>query len=150
MSAADWKKTKQPLIVTLEFSENSGCRGQPQRKGWEVKEKAHSVSCGYPLPGWCDDVSWRACGDKGIKALTPSKGLLHVVNVSTEGFLCPFGLATWVKGKSEACIISLPLSLGEAMCVVLRAEPFVKSRDGGMSSPSWMEMRACREGDALG
>ena len=49
-----------------------------------------------------------------------------MVNISSEGFLCPFGLATWVKGKREACVISLLLCLGEAVCVVIWAERLVK------------------------
>lgn len=50
-----------------------------------------------------------------------------MVAVSNEGFLYPFGLAAWVKGKSEACIICLPPCLGEAMCVVLWAERVVRA-----------------------
>lgn len=91
---------------------------------WVEGERARVVGqlC-CPLPGWCDDLSRRACGDRRPKFLvTPSRGLLHVVNISSEGFLCPFGLATWVKGEREACVVSLILCLSEEVCVVLWAE----------------------------
>ena len=115
------------LVVTLEFSENSGCHGQPKEEGLRGERASVVGQLCRPLPGWRDDLSWRACGDRRPKFLvTPSGGLLHVVNISSEGFLCPFGLATWVKGKGEACVISLLLCLGEAVCVVVWAERLVK------------------------
>lgn len=38
------------------------------------------------------------------------------------GIFMSFGLATWVKGEREACVISLLLCLSEEVCVVLWAE----------------------------
>lgn len=111
-----------------------------RQKGWEVKEKAQLVTHGWPLPGWCDDLFWRACGDRGPKLLlTSSESLLHVVNVSNERFLCPCGLAAWVKGKWDLRDFSAPFRWLGNVCGLL-GRAVSKSREGGMSSPSWMEI----------
>lgn len=59
-------------------------------------------------------------------------------------FYVPLGLAARVKSKGEVCMISLPPFLGEAMCVVLWAEPLVRW---------WNEFSQldgdCGKGDAL-
>lgn len=119
---------KQLLIVTLEFSENSGCRGQPKAEGLRG-ERESTFGQLWLSSAW--QMWWSflkgVWGWEAELLFTSSMGLLHVISVANEGFLCPFGLATWVKGRSEACMVYLSVFLGEAMCVVCWAEPFLRA-----------------------
>lgn len=137
----DRKSTKQLLIVTLEFSANSGCHGQPQERDWEVKGKARKVSGGCPfladamiLPeghvGTEDQSSYSQQGP------SPCGKCLH------WGIFMSVWISYMGQGQEQSvhhfptsfpwrCNVCGPL--GRAFC---------KSRDGGVSSPSWTEMHA--------
>ena len=133
------------LVVALEFSENSGCHGQPKEEGFRGERASVVCQLCRPLPGWCDDLSRRACGDRRPKFLvTPSGGLLHVVNISSEGFLCPIWISHMGQGREGSlCHFPAPLPWRGSVCGPL-GRAFSESGDSGMSPPSWVERHARR------
>lgn len=115
-----------------------------QRKkglGWKSKRSLSAVPSSAWLTWWSFP---KGMWGQTTKVLAKLLGLFHVVNISSEGFLCPFGLATWVKGKREACVISLLLCLGEVCVWSFWAEHLAKVGTVEWSPPSWVERHTRR------
>lgn len=144
MPSADWEH-RQLLVVTLEFSENSGCHGQPKaERRAKRRQRKHIWSAVAVLCLAGVMIFLKGMWGQGTKALThfqqgpaPCGQCLKWEIFMCLRISCTGQEQEWSLYDFPALVLPW---LGNVCGLLGRAVS--KSRDDRMSSPSWMEMHA--------